>query len=158
MTNLKAATDADFAALIAGEEPSGVTVADGGIETADVLRMLQALAHSVRQRFDPAAWLIIEEGRAVGLISLLQPPVADGTVAVGYGIAPACRNKGIGTRAVTKLAQWGHSDARIGAITAETSVSNSPSQAVLSANGFTRTGERHDWEDGALYCWRLDCR
>jgi RimJ/RimL family protein N-acetyltransferase len=157
LTGLSEATDADFSALIAGNDPGGMPVADGGIESAEVLSMLQSLAHSVRQVFSPAAWLVIEDGTAAGLISLLGPPDQNGAVAIGYGIAPACRNMGIGTRAVAALAAWGRSHTAVSAMTAETAVSNAPSQAVLSANGFVRTGERHDEEDGALYLWRLNC-
>ncbi len=39
---------------------------------------------------------------------------------------------------------------------AETRTDNIASQRVLECNGFTRTGERLDEEDGVLLCWRVE--
>ena len=41
-------------------------------------------------------------------------------------------------------------------LTAETAGDNRASQPAPERNGFVRTGERTDPEDGALYLWALD--
>lgn len=156
MTVLIEASDADFVALIAGQSPGRHPVVEGGIETGEVLLMLQGLASSVEQQFHPAAWLIIDEDRVVGMCSLLAAPTVDGSVPIGYGIANNYRGKGIGKRAIAALVDWACGDPRITAITAETAVGNGPSQGILIHNKFVKSGERHDEEDGALVCWRLD--
>lgn len=40
-------------------------------------------------------------------------------------------------------------------LTAETGIDNRASQMVLERDGFTRTGERTDPEDGDLYLWTI---
>jgi hypothetical protein len=60
------ATDAHFAALIAGESPDGLAVAEGGVEAPEVLAMLRGLSAEVGQSFQPNAWLIVEDGEVVG--------------------------------------------------------------------------------------------
>lgn len=120
--------------------------------------MLRNLANSVRQGFKPAAWFIVDDNEIVGLCSLLNAPTVTGSVAIGYGIAPMYRGKGIGKRAIAALADWGRHDPQITSINAETATSNEPSQRILMRNDFIKVGERHDPEDGALICWRLDTR
>jgi RimJ/RimL family protein N-acetyltransferase len=156
LTYLIEASDAAFSSLLSGQSPAGYPIANGGIETSEVMQMLQSLAHSVRQDFSPAAWLIVDEERVVGLCSLLSAPDADGTVAIGYGIASACRGKGIGKRAIAALVEWARNNGQVMAIIAETAIDNGPSQGILSQNDFRKTGERYDIEDGMLFCWRLE--
>ncbi len=147
------ATDAHFAALIAGEAPDGLTVAEGGVETPEMVAMLRGLSAEVGESFQPNAWLIVEDGEVVGLTSLVRKPYVGDTVMIGYGVAASRRRRGIATRAVADLLAWARGDYRVSTVVAETSIHNGPSQRVLEANGFTRTGERTDEEDGALFCW-----
>lgn len=49
---------------------------------------------------------------------------------------------------------WAGADQRVGLVSAETSAGNVASQRVLERNGFVRTGERVDEEDGQLICWQ----
>lgn len=149
------ATDAHFADLIAGRTPQGLTVAEGGIETPQVLAMLRALSAEVGESFQPNAWLIVEDGEVAGLTSLVRTPYVGDTVMVGYGVAASRRGRGIARRAVAELLAWARSDYRVATVTAETSIHNAASQRVLEANGFTRTGERTDDEDGELFCWAV---
>ncbi|MBO9708647.1 MAG: GNAT family N-acetyltransferase [Caulobacter sp.] len=148
------ATDACFAALIAGEPPLGLKVAEGGVETPEVLAMLRELSEAVGDSFTPNAWMIVEDGEVVGLASLVRTPYVGGEVMIGYGVAASRRERGIAGRAVAELLAWARQDHRIQTVTAETSIHNRPSQRVLEANGFIRSGEREDEDDGPLYCWR----
>lgn len=149
------ATDAHFAALIAGRAPDGLTVAEGGVETPEVLAMLRALSAEVGESFQPNAWLIVEDGEVAGLTSLVRTPYVGDTVMVGYGVAASRRGRGIARRAVAELLAWARSDWRVATVTAETAIHNTVSQRVLEANGFTRTGQRTDEEDGELVCWSV---
>ena len=149
------ATDAHFTALIAGEAPDGLPVAEGGVETPEVLAMLRGLSAEVGESFQPNAWLIVEDGEVVGLTSLVRTPYVGDTVMIGYGVAASRRRRGAATRAVADLVAWARGDHRVATVTAETSIHNAASQRVLEANGFARTGEREDEEDGALFCWSV---
>ena len=147
------ATDAHFATLIAGDSPDGLTVADGGVESPELLSMLRGLSAEVGESFEPNAWLIVEDGEVVGLTSLVRTPYVGDTVMIGYGVAASRRRRGVATRAIAALLDWARSDHRVSTVTAETSIHNIASHRVLEANGFTRTGERTDEEDGELFCW-----
>lgn len=78
----------------------------------------------------------------------------DGTIHIGYGVAPTRQGQGIASRAVADLLAWAKTDPRVTAVTAETAVDNPASQRVLQRNGFLRTGERVDVEDGPVIMWR----
>ena len=143
----------DFALLLAGAAPPPLTlVEDSEVAPPQVLQMLADLAASIRTYFAPAAWMIVEDGEVVGLLSTVRPPSA-GEFHIGYGVAPSRRRRGIAGRAVTDVVAWAAADARIVRITAETSVDNLPSQRVLEVNGFRITGTREDAEDGSLFTW-----
>ncbi|MBO9557486.1 MAG: GNAT family N-acetyltransferase [Caulobacter sp.] len=149
-------TDAAFAALIAGQAPEGLAVAEGGVETPEVLAMLRALSAEVGESFQPNAWMMVEDGEVVGLASLVRTPYVGDTVMIGYGVAASRRGRGVARRAVAELLAWARSDYRVATVTAETSIHNAASQRVLEANGFARTGERTDEEDGELVCWAVE--
>jgi RimJ/RimL family protein N-acetyltransferase len=149
------AADAHFAALIAGESPDGLAVAEGGVEAPEVLTMLRGLTAEVGESFQPNAWLIVEDGEVVGLTSLVRTPYVGDTVMIGYGVAASRRRRGVATRAVAELLAWARGDHRVTTVTAETSIHNAASQRVLEANGFTKSGEREDEEDGPLFCWSV---
>lgn len=147
----------DFAALLRGEAPAPYRLCDSPLAPPEVLAMLAELADRIREVFSPAAWIIVEDGEIVGLISPTRPLDAeDRSLRIGYGVAPTRWGTGVATRAVADLVAWARSDPRIHALTAETSVDNPASQTVLTRNGFQAVGEREDSEDGALICWRLD--
>lgn len=56
-------------------------------------------------------------------------------------------------RAIGQLLEWARHDPRVALVSAETGLENIASQRVLKRNGFIRTGERIDAEDGPLICW-----
>ena len=147
------ATTADFSAIIAGQSPAPWRlVQDSVIAPAQVLTMLADLADTIRSEFDPAAWMMIEDGEIAGLLSVVVP-VADRSIRIGYGTAPTRSGRGIAGRAVGDLLAWARGDDRVDRVTAETSHENIASQRVLMRGGFARIGERFDEEDGALIVW-----
>ena len=146
----------DFAALLRGQGPAPFRLCDSPVAPLAVLEMLAGLAERIGQTFRPSAWMMVEDGQIVGLISPTRPLTPDGALRVGYGVAPTRWGRGVATRAVANLAAWAKLDPRVTALTAETSVHNPASQTVLTRNGFQQAGEREDREDGRLILWRLD--
>lgn len=146
-------TKDDYACLINGAAPRHFTLADTPVSSPPILEMLAGVAARVWAEFSPASWLIVENDEVVGLCSITRPP-KDGVIDIGYGIAPSRMGRGYATRAVGDIVTWANQHDGVIAITAETSTTNPASQRVLQANGFVRTGERIDDEDGPLICWR----
>jgi RimJ/RimL family protein N-acetyltransferase len=156
---LHAMTDRDFAWL-AGEiadQPAGLRLCDRGVAPPEVVAMLRGIAAEMAATAElPVAWLIVEAGEAVGMISFTARG-EDGRYAVGYGIAPAFGGSGRTTRALARMLDIARA-AGLHGLTADTSVANPASQRVLEKNGFQRTGTRDDEEDGALVTWAIDLR
>lgn len=146
-------TKDDYARLILGQAPRQLELADTPIAPTEILEMLAGVAVRVWADFSPASWLLVEDNEVVGLCSITRPP-KEGVVDIGYGIAPSRRGRGFATRGIGEIIVWATNSADVTAITAETSTTNLASQRVLQLNGFIRTGERVDDEDGPLICWR----
>ena len=95
-----------FERLLAGEAPElGVALPDSQIASPEVLVMLADLAVSIRPAFSPAAWMIIDGDRLVGLCSLHKVP-EDGVLTIGYGVAPTEQGRGAAGRAIAALLEW----------------------------------------------------
>lgn len=140
--------------MIAGEAlADGTALAATPVASAEVLEMLAGLAEAMVEQFSPPAWLMISDDEVVGLLSITALVRGD-VVQIGYGVAPGSQGRGHAGAAVATLLEWARGSGRVSAIVAETSVDNTASQRVLERNGFARTGERLDEEDGLLFCWR----
>ena len=118
--------------------------------------MLAGIAARIEAQFTPAAWLMVEGGQAVGLCSI-KALAPDGSIDIGYGVAPSRRRQGAATRAIGEVVAWAMGDSRVSQLTAETLPEPGPSPRILIANGFVQIGERIDPEDGRVWCWRRDC-
>ncbi|MBP2446869.1 GNAT family N-acetyltransferase [Rhizobium leguminosarum] len=144
----------DFAVLLKGFAPRNLRlVPDSAIAPPEVLEMLARIAAEVGAAFAPSAWMMVEEGEIVGLCSIIRPP-ENGEIHIGYGIAPSRERRGYVTRAIAQLLEWARKDPRVTLVSADTGVENIASQRVLERNGFIRTGERIDPEDGPVICWQ----
>ncbi|ANM09669.1 MULTISPECIES: GNAT family N-acetyltransferase [unclassified Rhizobium] len=144
----------DFAILLKGFAPRNLRlVPDSAIAPPEVLEMLAGIAAQIGAEFTPSAWMIVEEDEIVGLCSIIRAP-EDGEIHIGYGIAPSRERRGYVTRAIAELLEWARKDPRVSRISADTGVENIASQRVLARNGFIRTGERIDPEDGSVICWQ----
>jgi RimJ/RimL family protein N-acetyltransferase len=155
VVELKAMQDSDFAWLL-GEGPAVAnppTICDGGVAPVEVIELIRGVAAKNREALGgDVAWLVVADGEAVGMISFTRPH--DGKrPEIGYGIADSRQDRGHATGAVAALLPTLR--ARFDGLTAETGVDNRASQVVLERNGFTRTGERTDPEDGDLYLWTI---
>jgi RimJ/RimL family protein N-acetyltransferase len=78
-------------------------------------------------------------------------PPANGTVEIGYSIAPAYRGRGLAT-AAELIARARAAGVRT--VLAHTLAEANPSTGVLTGLGFTRTAEL-DSEDGPIWRWEL---
>jgi ribosomal-protein-alanine N-acetyltransferase len=96
-------------------------------------------------------WLIVIAGEpyGAGLAGFKGSPNNQGEVEIGYGIDPACRNRGYMTEAVRGLIDWAFEDPRCRSIIApNTERSNIASNRVLEKVGMrvsTETEEALDW-------------
>lgn len=154
---LVTATEDDFAWLLGGTGTrQDLQLPDGGVDHPDVLRAVRAMARQVRARHDQGTWLIVSDGEVVGLCSYKNAPDQNGAVEIGFGVAASRRRQGHATRAVAALLGVARSDSAVRALVAETSATNLASQRALAKNGFARSGNRTDKEDGDLLLWRAD--
>lgn len=93
-----------------------------------------------------------EVGEVIGNASFKGPPV-DGMAEVAYAIVPAWQGKGCATAALGKLMAFAAADGRVQRLCAHTLPENNASTRVLAKNGFTKTGELVDPDDGPVWRW-----
>lgn len=88
-------------------------------------------------------WLMTmkEDQQGIGLIGFKGAMDDDGSVEIGYGIAPGYERRGLMTEAVDALTGWAFWDERCKRILASTLKQNTASQKVLLNNGFCLSGE-----------------
>jgi len=94
----------------------------------------------------------IADSLVIGDIGFHTPP-QDGSVEVGFGLAPSARGAGHASEALRLLVSWAGRRAEVRRVVARTLVDNEPSKAVLARAGFIETGT-----DGNLirYSWAPD--
>ncbi len=132
----------------------GYRVADGYLEFPEAL---PAAVQALRDGMDPDwfSYLIIDPTTTtvIGLGGFTGPPT-DGSVEIGYSIAPAHRGRGHATEAARR---WvGIATARgVTLVCAHTLAEENPSTAVLRRLGFRRIAELTDPEVGAVWRWEL---
>ena len=93
-------------------------------------------------------------GEVVARAGLHAPPDADGTVEIGYRVAPAHRRQGLAGEIARGLLDWAASAGARRAL-GSTSPDNLASQAVLARLGFVRTGAQWDDEDGLEWVFEV---
>jgi RimJ/RimL family protein N-acetyltransferase len=156
LTVLVPAGDEHFAWMLGGAAPGpGLRLPPGGVDTPEILAMLRGMAQRVRAAHGTGHWLMLDGDEVVGLCGYKGAASESGAVEIGYGVAPAHRRRGHATRAVAALLAEAARDPRVHTIVAETAIGNLPSQRVLEANGFVRTGTAMTQEDGEVVRWRF---
>jgi len=85
----------------------------------------------------------IADGLVIGDIGFYAPP-QDGSVEVGFGLAPSARAAGHGSEALRLLLGWAAQQSDVRRVVARTLVDNEPSKAVLSRACFTDVGREGD--------------
>ncbi|MFJ7245519.1 GNAT family N-acetyltransferase [Kitasatospora sp. NPDC098652] len=79
------------------------------------------------------------DGTLVGRLNLLD--LVDGSAELGYRVAESAAGRGIATAAVGLARRLAAHDYGLHSLRAATTLDNPASQAVLTRNGFTATGE-----------------
>ena len=85
---------------------------------------------------------VADTGLVVGGAGFHGEPDADGTVEIGYGIAPEWQGQGVATTAVEELIVMARA-AGARRLVAGTDPANVPSGRVLEKSGFTRVADLH---------------
>lgn len=146
-------TDAHFAWLL-DEAPAPAAaprLTPGGLFDRETLELLRRHAAVVG---GDAAWLMVVDGEAVGVISIKERD-AHGRWDIGYGVAPAREGRGHATAAVAALKDVASAAGACG-LTAETLPDSGASPRVLRRNGFTCTGQFDHPEDGIVDQWLVE--
>lgn len=92
--------------------------------------------------------------RVVGSCAFKGEPI-DGVVEIAYFTLPPYEGKGYANAMVAELVRLCQPSPAVRRIVAHTMPEESAVTAVLRKNGFTRTGEFSDPEDGLVWRWEL---
>ncbi len=79
-----------------------------------------------------------------------------GVVEIGYGIAPAYRNRGLATEAAQGLVDYAFSQPHIKYVDAHTLAEVNPSTKVLEKIGLKNIESLTDPDEGEIWHWRLE--
>ncbi len=95
---------------------------------------------------------LLDGARVVGSGGVKAPPLDDGEVEIGYGVAPAWRGRGLATEAARALTSEALAQ---GArrVSAFTTPANTASWRLLQRIGYVRDGETIDPDDGLVWRW-----
>ncbi|GAB4350164.1 MAG: GNAT family N-acetyltransferase [Flammeovirgaceae bacterium] len=96
-----------------------------------------------------------EDNKLIGSGGYKGKPTTDGTVEIGYEIAPAYRNRGLATEMAKGLIENAFKDTRVKSIIAHTLGQENPSTKVLKKCGFEKVQEINDPDHGLIWKWEL---
>lgn len=96
-----------------------------------------------------------QDNKLIGSGGYKGKPTTDGTVEIGYEIAPDYRNRGLATEMTEGLIEFAFQDARVKSIHAHTLGEVNPSTKVLQKCGFVKVEEINDPDDGLIWKWAL---
>ncbi len=158
---LIAANGMHLAALVEDErklaELLGVELTDGWLafpeSAAYALRSLEENPQSLR--WGMHFFLHKADNALIGTGGFKGLPDADGTVEIGYAVAPGYENRGYATEAARGLIEHAFSWSQVKAVDAHTLAEENASGKVLAKCGMTRIAEKRDEEDSALWHWRI---
>jgi RimJ/RimL family protein N-acetyltransferase len=98
---------------------------------------------------------ILDGHQIIGAGGVKAPPLDDGEVEIGYGVAPAWQGCGLGTEAARQLTEeaLAHGATRVSAFTTPDNIA---SWRLLQRIGFRRDGATIDPDDGLAWRWIKD--
>jgi RimJ/RimL family protein N-acetyltransferase len=96
-----------------------------------------------------------QDNKLIGSGGYKGSPTNEGTVELGYEIAPGYRNQGLATEMTKGLIENAFRDKRVKSIIAHTLGNENPSTKVLQKCGFEKVAEMMDPEDGPIWKWEL---
>lgn len=146
-------TEAHFEWLLGDRAapPGAPRLPEGGVAEPEIVALMRGVAAEVGGE---AAWLMIADGEAVGMISI-KARGEMGHWDIGYGVAPQRQGRGHATAAVAALKERARVIGARG-LTAETLPDSGASPQVLRRNSFTCTGQFDHPEDGIVDQWLVE--
>lgn len=96
-----------------------------------------------------------EDNKLIGSGGYKGKPSANGTVELGYEIAPDYRNRGLATEMTQALIAHAFNNEKVKSILAHTLAEDNPSTKVLKKCGFKKVEEINDPDDGLIWKWEL---
>ncbi len=96
-----------------------------------------------------------QDNTLIGSCGYKGKPTEQGTVEIGYEIAPDYRNKGFATELAKGLISNAFAENSVKIIIAHTLPEENASTKILTKCGFVKTGEINDPEDGLIWKWEL---
>ncbi|MFE6748212.1 GNAT family N-acetyltransferase [Kitasatospora purpeofusca] len=137
--------------VAAGERPgSGWSPGFPREDDRAVARMFLA-APRTEPLFEPQLIELLSNDQVIGGIGFFGPPDADGTVGLGYGVAPEVEGRGYATEALLALLHRGFAEGGVRRALADTTHGNTASQRVLEKAGLRRTSS-----DDELHYYTLE--
>ncbi len=117
----------------------------GGYPIEGTMIAAEAFLRAVASGVDPGPYgmyqLIRRADRLVlGDIGFHAPPNPNGTVTVGYGLAPSARGEGYATEALRTMIDWALAQPDVRRVEADTAHSNLASQRVMERVGMRLVG------------------
>lgn len=134
----------------------GCEVADGWDVFPEALRATRdaVAADPGSTRWGVRLFLLEDPRTLVGWGGFKGPP-RDGTVELGYAVAPGWEGRGLATAAVAALLDEAFAHPGVRAVVAHTLPEAGASGRVLEKSGFVRDGEGLDPEVGTVWRYRL---
>lgn len=135
----------------------GVTLAEGWLYFPESMVWMR---NYLKDHLDEAPWwghLLVhrQDIRLIGACGYKGCPTPEGTVEIGYGIAPGYQNQGLATEAARALIDHAFRQEVVKMVLAHTLAEENASCAVLRKLGFSFAGEVFDIEDGRIWRWEL---
>jgi RimJ/RimL family protein N-acetyltransferase len=96
-----------------------------------------------------------QDNKLIGSGGYKGKPTNEGTVELGYEIAPDYRNRGLATEMTKGLIENAFKDERVKTIIAHTLGQDNASTKVLQKCGFKKVEEINDPDDGLIWKWEL---
>lgn len=96
-----------------------------------------------------------QENKLIGSGGYKGKPNNEGTVEIGYEIAPTYRNRGLATEMTRGLIENAFTNHKVKSIIAHTLGLENQSTSVLQKCGFIKVQEINDPEDGLIWKWEL---
>ncbi len=96
-----------------------------------------------------------QDNKLIGSGGYKGKPTSNGTVELGYEIAPDYRNKGLATEMTQGLITNAFLDKRVKSILAHTLAEENASTKVLTKCNFKKVEEINDPDDGLIWKWEL---
>ncbi len=150
------------AALLAHDVASARALAPFGVDRETFagdehvlgLRHAQLAADPTEEPWLLRAAVLRPAGIVVGKVGFHAPPAPDGSVEIGYRVAPSYRGQGLATEMAVGLIRWGAAQGARACV-ASVRPDNAPSLAIVQRLGFVRTGEQIDDIDGLEWVFTL---